>query len=163
MNPYHRRPEDHACIHRSFNVIKLPCTRKTLPLRDGSEGLTEMKRTRILLADDDLPMLATISKLLQAEFEVVGMVSDGHSLVEAAFALQPDVIVTDISMPKMNGIEAVRKIRGTLSGIKCIFLTMHGAKEYRREAQSVGAAGYVLKSSAREELNQAIYYAIQGS
>lgn len=144
-------------------MIKLLCTRKTLPLRDGLEGLTEMKRTRILLADDDLPMLAAISKLLQAEFEVVGMVSDGHSLVEAAFTLQPDVIVTDISMPKMNGIEAVRKIRGTLSGIKCIFLTMHGAKGYRREAQSVGAAGYVLKSSAREELNQAIHHAIQGS
>ena len=144
-------------------MIKLLCTRKTLPLCDGLEGLTKMKRTRILLADDDLPMLAAISTLLQAEFEVVGMVSDGHSLVEAAFTLQPDVIVTDISMPKMNGIEAVRKIRGTMSGIKCIFLTMHAANVYRREAQSVGAAGYVLKSSAREELNQAIHHALQGS
>src|SRR5579864_3043737 len=110
MSPLHRRPNILTSIDRSFNVIKLLCTRKTLPLCDGLEGLTKMKRTRILLADDDLPMLAAISKLLQAEFEVVGMVSDGHSLVEAAFTLQPDVIVTDISMPKMNGIEAVRKI-----------------------------------------------------
>jgi DNA-binding NarL/FixJ family response regulator len=141
-------------------VIKLPCTRNTFPVCDGLEGLTEMNRTRILLADDDLPMLAATSKLLQAEFEVVGMVSDGHSLVEAAFTLQPDVIVTDISMPKMNGIEAVRKIRGTQSGIKCIFLTMHSGKAYRREAESLGAAGYVLKSSAREELNQAIHHAL---
>lgn len=122
-----------------------------------------MKRTRILLADDDLRMLATISKLLlQADFDVVDMVSDGRSLVEAAFKLQPDVIVTDISMPKMNGLEAVRKIRGTLPGIKFIFLTMHGAHGYRREAQSLGAAGYILKSSAREELNQAIHDAIEG-
>jgi DNA-binding NarL/FixJ family response regulator len=77
--------------------------------------------------------------------------------------LQPDVIVTDITMPIMNGIEAVRKIRGALPGIKCIFLTMHGAIGYRREAQSLGAAGYVLKSSAREELNQAIHHAMEGS
>ena len=119
-----------------------------------------MKRTRILLADDDLLMLAAISKLLLADFEVVDMVSDGHSLVGAALKLQPDVIVTDISMPQMNGMEAVRKIRGFLPGIKFIFLTMHGAQGYRREAESLGAAGYVLKSSAREELSQAIHLAI---
>jgi len=122
-----------------------------------------MKRTRILLADDDLLMLATINKLLQSDFEVVDMVSDGHSLVEAAFKLQPDLIVTDISMPKLNGIEAAKKIRGSLPGIKFIFLTMHGAIGYRREAQRIGAAGYVLKSSAREELNQAIHDALEAS
>jgi DNA-binding NarL/FixJ family response regulator len=108
-------------------------------------------------------MLATVHGLLRADFEVVGMVSDGRSLVEAAFKWRPDVIVTDISMPELNGIEAVRKIHDALPGIKCIFLTMHGAKGYRQEAKSVGAAGYVLKSSAREELNQAIHHAIEGS
>jgi len=144
-------------------MSKLRCISKTLPVCDGLEGLREMKRTRILLADDDLLMLTATGKLLQADFEVVGMVSDGNSLVEAALKLQPDVVVTDISMPKMNGIEAVRIIRGTLPGIKFIFLTMHGARGYRREAQSVGAAGYVLKSSAREELNQAIQRAIGAS
>jgi|SRR5580704_598759 DNA-binding NarL/FixJ family response regulator len=121
-----------------------------------------MKRTRILVADDDLHMLAAIGKLLQADFDVVDMVSDGFSLVEAALKLQPDVIVTDISMPHLNGIEAVRRIRVCLPGIKSIFLTLHDANVYRREAQSAGAAGYVLKSSAREALNQAIHDAIEG-
>jgi DNA-binding NarL/FixJ family response regulator len=116
-----------------------------------------MKRPRILLADDDLQMLATINKLLQADFDVIDMVSNGHLLVEAAFELRPDVIVTDISMPIMSGIEAVRRIRGSLPGIRFIFLTMHSANAYRKEAQSVGPAGYVLKSSAREELSQAIH------
>src|SRR6516225_3398507 len=100
----------------------------------GSGSLKEMKRTRILLADDDRHMRATIDKLLQTDFEVVGTVSNGRALVEAAFKLQPDVIVTDISMPKMNGIEAVRTIRCILPDIKFIFLTMHDANGYRREA-----------------------------
>jgi DNA-binding NarL/FixJ family response regulator len=121
-----------------------------------------MVRIRILLADDDLPMLAATYKFLQADFEVVEMVSDGHSLVDAALKLHPDVIVTDISMPKLNGTEAVRTIRSSLPGIKCIFLTMHASNGYRREAQSVGAAAYILKSSAREELKPAIYHAMEG-
>ena len=106
-------------------------------------------------------MLTAINKLLQKDFDVVEMVSDGTSLVEAAIKLNPDVIVTDISMPKMSGIEAVRQIRSSLPGIKCIFLTMHGASGYRREAQSVGAAGYVLKSTAREELARAVHEALE--
>jgi len=121
-----------------------------------------MKRTRILLADDDPPMLAATGKLLQADFEIVDMVSNGQSLLEAALKLHPDVIVTDISMPQLNGIEAVRRIRVSLPEIKCIFLTMHAANGYRRRAQSVGAAGYILKSAVREELKPAIYHAIEG-
>ena len=121
-----------------------------------------MKRIRILLADDDLPMLLATSRLLQADFEVVGTVSDGNSLVEAAFRLHPDVVVSDISMPKMNGIEAARRIRSSLPGIKFIFLTMHDTKGYRREVEALGVAGYILKSSAREQLNQAIYTATEG-
>jgi DNA-binding NarL/FixJ family response regulator len=121
------------------------------------DGLKKMKQPRILLADDDLHVLASVNKLLREEFEIVDMVSNGHLLVEAAFKLRPDVIVTDISMPIMSGIEAVRRIRGSLPGIRFIFLTMHAATAYRKEAQSVGPAGYVLKSSAREELSQAIH------
>lgn len=121
-----------------------------------------MKRTRILLADDDLDVLAMFTKLLQEDFDVIAMVSDGYSLVEAAFKLLPDIVVTDISMPNMNGIEAVRTIHHSLPGAKCIFLTMQGASGYRREAQRVGAAGFVLKSSAREELNRAIHLAMEG-
>jgi DNA-binding NarL/FixJ family response regulator len=122
-----------------------------------------MKRTRILLADDDLHMLVSLKGLLQPDFDVVDAVSDGHSLVEDAFKLHPDVIVTDISMPKMNGIEAVRTIRCVLPDIKFIFLTMHDAIAYRREARRVGAAGYVLKSAVREELSEAIHHAMDSA
>jgi DNA-binding NarL/FixJ family response regulator len=118
-----------------------------------------MKRPRVLLADDQ-PMLAKLRKLLEADFEVVGMVSDGRSLVEAAFQWKPDIIVTDISMPKLNGITAARKIRHLLPRMKFIFLTMHSDHGYRTEALSVGASAYILKSSAREELSQAIHDAI---
>jgi DNA-binding NarL/FixJ family response regulator len=119
-----------------------------------------IKRARILLADDDLLMLANIRKLLQADFEVVGAVSDGQSLVEAALECSPDIIVTDITMPKLNGIDAARKILDSLPGIKLIFLTMHSDHCYRAEARRVGAAAYILKTSAREELNQAVHDAI---
>jgi DNA-binding NarL/FixJ family response regulator len=115
-----------------------------------------MKRIRVLLADDDLLMLAAIGDLLQADFEIVDKVSNGDSLVEAAFKLKPDIIVSDISMPKLSGIEAARRIRVSLPGIKFVFLTMHANSSYRREALSVGAAGYVLKSSAREELAKTV-------
>lgn len=122
-----------------------------------------LKRIRILLADDDLRVREMANELLRAEFEVVDMVSDGEALVAAAFRLRPDVIVTDISMPAMSGIEAVRQIRNVMPEIKFVFFTMHDANGYRREAQSAGAAGYVLKSSAREELSRTIRDALDGS
>ena len=122
-----------------------------------------VKRIRILLADDDLRVREMANELLQAEFEVVDMVSDGEALVAAAFRLRPDVIVTDISMPAMSGIEAVRQIRSVMPEIKFVFFTMHDANGYRREAQSAGAAGYVLKSSAREELSRTIRDAMAAS
>jgi DNA-binding NarL/FixJ family response regulator len=112
------------------------------------------------VADDNPQILAMVNNLLQADFEVVDMVSDGDSLVRAAFRLHPDVIVTDISMPNMKEIEAVRMIRDTMPWIKFIFLTMHAATAYKREAQSVGAVGYVLKSAAVEELSPAIHHAV---
>jgi DNA-binding NarL/FixJ family response regulator len=119
-----------------------------------------MRRFRVLLADDDLQMLATTNGLLEAEFDVIYMVSDGSSLIEAALRFAPDLIVTDISMPKMNGFEAVRQVQRSLPAIKSVFLTMHGAREYRREARSLGA-GYVLKTSAREELTRTIHAVMQ--
>ncbi|HYK61588.1 MAG TPA: response regulator transcription factor [Bryobacteraceae bacterium] len=121
------------------------------------------KRIRILLADDDLRVRKMARELLQPEFDVVDMVSDGEALVAAALRLRPDVIVTDISMPAMSGIEAVRQIRSVMPEIKFVFFTMHDANGYRREAQSAGAVGYVLKSSAREELNQTIRNAMADS
>ena len=117
-------------------------------------------RTRILLADDDRLMLASISNLLQVDFDVVCAVSDGQALIEAALKWKPDIIVTDISMPKLNGIAAACKIRESLPGIKFVFLTMHNDPWYRMKALRVATA-YVLKSSAREELSQAIRDAIE--
>jgi DNA-binding NarL/FixJ family response regulator len=122
----------------------------------------KLKRVRILLADDNQRLLHMTHELLQAEFEVVAMVSDGRELVAAASRLRPDVIVTDISMPAMSGIEAVRLIRSVMPEIKFVFFTMHDANGYRREARSMGAAGYVLKSSPREELSRTIRDATEG-
>src|SRR5215469_8325830 len=119
-----------------------------------------LKRVRILLADDDRRALEMANELLQSEFEVVDMVSDSRALVAAAFRLHPDVVVTDISMPPISGIEAMRQIRSVMPEIKFVFLTMHDANGYRKEAQSAGAAGYVLKSSAREELSRTIRDAV---
>jgi DNA-binding NarL/FixJ family response regulator len=110
----------------------------------------------VVLADDDLAMLKKIQELLQSEFEVVGMVSDGQALVEAALRLKPEVIVSDISMPGLNGFEAARCILDSLPRTKVVFLTMHGGNEYRKEARIVGAAGYVLKHAAREELKRVL-------
>ena len=120
-----------------------------------------LKRVRILLADDDRRALEMANELLQSQFEVVDMVSDSRALVAAAFRLHPDVVVTDISMPPISGIEAMRQIRSVMPEIKFVFLTMHDANGYRKEAQSAGAAGYVLKSSAREELSRTIRGAIK--
>jgi DNA-binding NarL/FixJ family response regulator len=119
-----------------------------------------MKRARIVVADDDLYMRLRMNTLLQTDFDVVDAVSDGIALVEAAFRCHPDIIVTDISMPKMNGIEAVRKIRHILPDIKCIFITMHDENIYREKAKGVGASGYVLKSAARDELKQVVHLAM---
>jgi DNA-binding NarL/FixJ family response regulator len=129
----------------------------------GGSSQVQMLRTRVLVAEDDPLMRVRIYRLLQTEFEVVEAVGDGHSLVEAAFRLRPDVIVTDISMPKMSGIEAVRAIRLMLPDITFIFLTTHDGRAYRRQARNVGAAGYVLKSVAREELRQVIHHALEGA
>src|SRR4051812_46283732 len=106
----------------------------------------EIKRARVLLADDNPGILSALSSLLGANFEVIDKVSDGLSLVEAAARLRPDVIVTDISMPRLSGIEAVRRILAATPSVRCVFFTMHTAGAYRREAERAGAAGYVLKS-----------------
>ena len=124
--------------------------------------MVTLKRVRILLADDDLRVLEMANELLRTEFEVVDKVCDGEALVAAAVRLRPDVVVTDISMPAISGIEAVRQIRRVLPEIKFVFFTMHNANGYRREAQSAGAAGYVLKSSAWEELSRTIRDAVEG-
>jgi DNA-binding NarL/FixJ family response regulator len=121
-----------------------------------------MKRIRILLADDHKIVLDGLRSLLEPEFMLVGAVEDGRSLVSAAQQLHPDVIVVDISLPLLNGIEAVRQIKKTDNQVKVIFLTMHPDVTYAIRAFEAGASGYVLKHSASSELLTAIQEAIRG-
>jgi DNA-binding NarL/FixJ family response regulator len=111
-----------------------------------------MNRTRVLLADDHPLFLAALRALVEAECEVVGAVSDGRALMEAASRLKPDVIVVDIGLPLLNGIDAARQIKKEQPEAKILFLTMHANPAYLREALVAGATGYLLKTSAREEL-----------
>lgn len=115
-----------------------------------------MKRPRLLLADDHPLVLAGLRSLLEAECEVLGVASDGRSLVEAALRLKPEVIVLDIGLPLLNGIDAARLIKKELPETKLLFLTMHSNLAYLKDALAAGASGYVLKTSAREELLGAV-------
>jgi DNA-binding NarL/FixJ family response regulator len=121
-----------------------------------------MKRPRILLADDHRIVAEGLRGLLEPEFELIGIVEDGRALLTTAEKLRPDVIVADISMPLLNGIEAVRQIKRTNEEIKVVFLTMHPDVTYAASAFEAGASGYVLKHSAPSELITAIQSALRG-
>jgi DNA-binding NarL/FixJ family response regulator len=111
-----------------------------------------MSRPRVLLADDHPLVLAAVRSLVEVECEVVGAVNDGRALVEAASRLKPEVIVLDIGLPLLNGIDAARQIKKNQPEVKILFLTMHANLAYLKEALVAGATGYLLKTSAREEL-----------
>jgi DNA-binding NarL/FixJ family response regulator len=100
--------------------------------------------------------------LTRPEFEIVGAVHDGQALVEAAETLKPDVIVADISMPGLSGVEAAIRIREKDKRVRIIFLTMHPEVSYAVQAMRAGAAGYVLKHAAGRELFEAIAVAMEG-
>jgi DNA-binding NarL/FixJ family response regulator len=121
-----------------------------------------LKRPRILLADDHRIVAEGLRGLLEPVCELVGIVEDGRALLAAAAKLQPDVIVADISMPLLNGIDAVRQIKKTHKDIKVVFLTMHPDVTYAISALEAGASGYVLKHSAPSELVAAIQSALAG-
>jgi len=121
-----------------------------------------MIRSRILLADDHLLVMEGLRKLLEAEHDLIGTVEDGITLVDMANDLAPDIILLDISMPMLNGIEAARKIKKLLPECKLIFITMHGDSTYVLEAFRAGASGYLLKRSAASELSQAIQAVLNG-
>jgi len=121
-----------------------------------------MKRARILVADDHTIVMAGIRSLVEQDWDLVGQVSDGRSLVEAALKLRPDLIILDIGMPVLNGIDAARQIRKACPTAKLLFLTMHNSPVYLQEAMRAGGTGYVLKSSAAEELKPAIQRVLKG-
>jgi DNA-binding NarL/FixJ family response regulator len=116
----------------------------------------------VLLADDHRIVAEGLKNLLAAEFDVVGAVEDGTALLEAVRRLKPDVIVADISMPGLNGIEALKLLKATDHAIRLIFLTMHTELAYARRALEAGASGFVLKHCAPEELVLAVRAALAG-
>lgn len=120
-------------------------------------------RARLLLADDHTLLLEGIRLMLEPEFELVGSVEDGQALLTAAKALKPDVILLDISMPVLNGIDAAHQLKKILPSAKLIFLTMHADADYVTEAFRAGAAGYLLKRSAASELLTAIREVLNGN
>lgn len=130
--------------------------------RRNASGTASMKRVRILLGDDHRIMLEGLKNLLAKEFDLVGEAEDGRALVALARELAPDVVVLDISMPLLNGLEAARQIRELLPEVKLVFLTMHTEVQYAARALEAGAAGYVLKSGAFSELIVAIHEALAG-
>ncbi len=121
-----------------------------------------MKRPRVILADDHTMILEALKSLLEPEFEVVGMFGDGLSLIEAAPALQPNVIVLDIGMPKMNGLNAGQRLKQLMPLVKLVYLTMNADPDMTGEAFRLGASAYLLKNSAASELLHAVRQVMRG-
>lgn len=120
------------------------------------DRIGELSKIRVLLADDHGGVLDTVARLLVPEFDVVGAVTDGNGLLSAAERLKPDVVIVDISMPILNGIEAVRRLMESGSQAQVVFLTVHESSDYVRAALATGALGYVVKPRLGVDLNVAI-------
>lgn len=121
-----------------------------------------MNRPRLLIADDHLLVVEGLRKLLDPEFEIVGVVDNGRSLLRLASVLKPDVILLDISMPGLNGIDAARWLKRRTPDVKLVFLTMHKDVSYVTEAFHAGASGYVSKDSVFSDLKKAIHEVVKG-
>ncbi len=122
-----------------------------------------MVRSKIFIADDHELVIEAFKKLLESDFDVVGTATDGLSLLQAAPRLKPDVVLIDLAMPLLNGLEAGRQLKSMMPAVKLVFVTMNEDPDIAREAMRKGASGYLLKSSGREELFQAIRLALKGS
>jgi DNA-binding NarL/FixJ family response regulator len=121
-----------------------------------------MRRPTVLLADDYVAITDVIERILQEHFDVVGIVADGDALFAAAARLRPDVIVTDVSMPKLSGVDGLRQLRAQHENSRIIVLTMHADAMLAAEALRLGANGFVLKQTSGEELVKAIDQVLQG-
>src|SRR5262245_64860064 len=121
-----------------------------------------MTRPRVLLADDHVLIAQALEHLLNAEFDVVGTVADGRALVKAASELEPDVVVVDIGMPLLNGLDAGEQLKALHPAVKVIYLTQNRDARLAVEAFRRNASGYLLKDSAASELTTAIREALRG-
>jgi DNA-binding NarL/FixJ family response regulator len=115
-----------------------------------------MKIGSVIISDDHTMLAESIRTLLEPDCKVLGTVSDGRALLKAAHLLQPDLIVLDIAMPLLNGLDAGRRLKDEMPAVKLVFLTMNEDPDLAREALQLGASGYLLKKSAASELFQAI-------
>ncbi|MGA7410043.1 MAG: response regulator transcription factor [Bryobacteraceae bacterium] len=121
-----------------------------------------MTPVRILLADDHAMICAGFQKILEPQYEVVGTVGDGRALLKAAAELKPDVVLLDIAMPLLNGLDAARELKKTMPQVKLVFLTMNTDSDIASEALRLGASAYLLKNSLASELLQAVDHALKG-
>ena len=121
-----------------------------------------MNRPRVLLADDHLMMREKVTRMLESEFDIIGAVTDGEALLEEAAELDPDIVILDITMPGLPGIEAARRLRETGSHAKIVFLTVHDDPDFIREALTTGALGYVVKPRLASDLLAAIRESLEG-
>ena len=121
-----------------------------------------MERARIVLADDHPELLTCIAGMLNSEFDVVEMVSDGQALVEAAQRLSPDVLISDITMPVLDGLEAARRVKQAGSTAKVVFLTIHQDQDFVKTALEAGGQGYVVKSRLASDLILAVREVLAG-
>lgn len=120
------------------------------------------KKPRLLIADDHEIFVEGLYRILEPEFEIVGLVRDGRAMVSETLSLKPEIVLTDITMPLLNGIEAVRQLRKVGSEARIIFLTMHAEAAYAAECLEAGAMGYLVKESASAELLVAIQHVLNG-
>jgi DNA-binding NarL/FixJ family response regulator len=121
-----------------------------------------MPRPRVLLADDHQMLLDALKQMLEPRYEVVGMVRDGRALLEAAVRLQPDVVVVDIGMPQLNGLDAARQFKSSVPKAKLVFMTMNEEPDLVGEAFRAGASAFLLKKEAAFELTEAIDKVLKG-
>jgi len=129
-------------------------------MKDDNE--LSITKPRVLLADDHSGMLETVLGLLGSEFEIVAAVCDGVQAVDAVGRLEPDLVVLDIGMPRLDGLRTAQKLMQMGSGAKIVFFTIHDDEDYISAALKVGASGYVLKSRMQTDLIEAIKQALQG-
>ena len=151
-------------LHRGARESTPGCRRVMLTSASQRDANCKpaMKRPRILLADDHKLMAEALQHLLQADFDVVGTVSDGRALIKAAAELKPELVVVDIGMPLLNGLDAADQLKALHPEIKIIFLTQNREPRFAVEAFRRKASGYLLKDSAASELTTAIREALQG-
>lgn len=121
-----------------------------------------MKKPTVILADDHTLVLEGFRRLLETHCELLATVGDGQALLQAVARHRPDIVILDISMPVMNGIEAARALKSKYPGLKLVFVTMHADPAYIRAAFQAGASGYILKQSLSDELPQALHTVLQG-